>query len=80
MKLNAKLVNYIEVDYIPNILKKLGDNCFYRETYTEFDTYIYFPKSSLTDCDNEFRRTEIYAALKEVFDAYPEHTDLHILV
>jgi len=76
MKLNARIVTTLEVTAPPNLKELLGDNAFYRETYTEFDNQIYFPKSSITDASDEFKQTGIYTAIKEVFDAHPTYTDL----
>jgi hypothetical protein len=79
MKLTANVVTRLEVPMPSNIEELLKDKCFYRWTYSEFNNEIYFPRSSITDASEEFRQTEIYQALKEVFDQHPTAYEIFLV-
>ena len=79
MNLNPRVVTRIECTCPPSIVETLGDMTFYRETYSEFQNEIYFPKSSITDASEEFKATEIYQALKEVFEKYPDAYEVFLV-
>ena len=76
IKLKTQIVKRLEVSGVPDIIALLADKAFYRETYTEFDNQVWFPKSSITDASDEFKATEIYSAIKEIFEQNPEFNEL----
>jgi len=79
MKLTVRKCTTLEVNVPHNTRELLQDLCFYRETYSEFENKLYLPKSSITDASEEFKKTEIYTALKDVFDNNPTYTDLMLI-
>jgi hypothetical protein len=62
-----------------NVTELLGDEVFYRETYSEFGNEIFLTLSSLDEAGEDFKKTEFYAELKRIFSENPTYCELFLV-
>ena len=54
MKLTSVIISRLEVKAPANVTELLGDEVFYRETYSEFGNEIFLTLSSLDEAGEDF--------------------------
>jgi hypothetical protein len=70
-KINPRITTELHGN-LPDDFKLLENKIFYRESYTEFATLIWIPKSSIVDCkDEEIMSLPIYKSLCSAFEKNP---------
>ena len=79
MELPISIVTRVEAKAPADVDKLLAGKCTFTWVRGETQNMIYIPKTSIADADVEFKETELFLALKGIFDKFPGIEGLYLV-